>query len=266
MPPDETRAATSLAEPRRSLLLSNLPREAIVSIAVLAAIWQAMSYLAPTLGIPAFAIPGLGRIATSLMKVTPLDVAVTLGRVLLSLVLSFAIGVAVAIVMYLSESLERHLRPLVRILMAVPVVSWILFAVLWFKGVEFRIVFVLIVVCAPVFTVDALDNMREVSKELKQMIRSFRPTPFQFFRKLMLPAITPGLITSWKITLSLAIRVVTIAELVGAVTGIGHQLSVAQELFSVADVFAWTLVLVILLFMLEALLVRLETRVLRWRA
>jgi NitT/TauT family transport system permease protein len=266
MPPDETRPATPFEEPRRSLLISSLPREATVSIALFAAVWQIMSYLAPTLGIPAFAIPGLGRIAKSLATITPLDVAVTLGRVLLSLVVSFAIGVAVAIVMYLSESVEKYLRPMVRILMAVPVVSWILFAVLWFKGVEFRIVFVLVVVCAPVFTVDALDNMREVSKELKQMIRSFRPTSLQFFRKLMLPAITPGLITSWKITLSLAIRVVTIAELVGAVTGIGHQLSVAQELFSVADVFAWTLVLVVLLFFLEALLVRLETRVLRWRA
>jgi NitT/TauT family transport system permease protein len=179
---------------------------------------------------------------------------------------SFVIGMLVAVLMYLSGSVERYLRPMVRILMAVPVVSWILFAVLWFKGVEFRIVFVLVVVCAPVFTVDALDNMREVSRDLKQMIRSFRPTSLQFFAKLMLPAITPGIITSWKITLSLAIRVVTIAELVGAVTGIGHQLSVAQELFSVADVFAWTLVLVVLLFMLEALIVLLETRVLRWRA
>ncbi|HEY8337165.1 MAG TPA: ABC transporter permease subunit [Tardiphaga sp.] len=266
MPPDDAHAATQIGEPRRSLLIDNLPREAIVSIAVFLCLWQAMSYLAPTLGIPPFAIPGLGRIAMSLTKITPIDVAVTLGRVLAALVVSFAIGLMVAICMYLSEAIEKYLRPMVRILMAVPVVSWILFAVLWFKGVEFRICFVLVVVCAPVFTVDALDNMREVSKELRQMIRSFRPTPLQFFHKLMLPAITPGLITSWKITLSLAIRVVTIAELVGAVTGIGHQLSVAQELFSVADVFAWTLVLVVLLFILEALLVRLETRVLRWRA
>lgn len=255
---------TPAAEPRRGF--GWLPREAIVSVLIFAALWQAMSYLAPSLGIPAFAIPGLGRIAQSLTKITVLDVAVTLGRVLLSLVISFVVGLAVAIAMYLSGSLEKYMRPMVRVLMAVPVVSWILFAVLWFKGVEFRIVFVLVVVCAPVFAVDALDNMREVSNDLKQMMRSFRPTPFQFFRKLMLPAITPGLITSWKITLSLAIRVVTIAELVGAVTGIGHQLSVAQELFSVADVFAWTLVLVVLLFALEALLVKLETRVLRWRA
>ena len=49
-------------------------------------------------------------------------------------------------------------------------------------------------------------------------------------------------------------------------TGIGHQLAVAQELFSVADVFAWTLVLVALLFLLEAVVARVEARVLRWRA
>ena len=42
--------------------------------------------------------------------------------------------------------------------------------------------------------------------------------------------------------------------------------SVAQELFSVADVFAWTIVLVALLFLLEAIVARIETRLLRWRA
>jgi NitT/TauT family transport system permease protein len=167
--------------------------------------------------------------------------------------------------MYRSQSLEKYLHPMIRLLMAVPVVSWILFAVLWFRGVEFRIAFVLIAVCGPVFLVDSLDAMRGVSRELRGMMRSFRPTTLQYFTKLMLPAILPSLITSWKINLSLAIRVVTIAELVGAVTGIGHQLAVAQELFSVADVFAWTLVLVALLFLLEAVIARVEQRVLRWR-
>ena len=108
--------------------------------------------------------------------------------------------------------------------------------------------------------------MRNVPRELRQMMRSFRPTTLQFFLKLMLPAIVPTIFTSWKVNISLAIRVVTIAELVGAVTGIGHQLSVAQELFSVADVFAWTIVLVALLFLLEGAVARVEHRLLRWRA
>jgi NitT/TauT family transport system permease protein len=242
------------------------PRQTFVSLLVFAIVWQGLSYLAPYLGIPPFAIPSLVRIAKSIATITPIDIVVTLARVLGALVASFVLGIVLAMAMYRSVPLEKYLHPIIRLFMAVPVVSWILFAVLWFPGVEFRIGFVLVVVCGPVFLVDTLDAMRSVPRELRHMLQSFRPTVWQYFVKLMLPAIVPTIFTSWKVNISLAIRVVTIAELVGAVTGIGHQLSVAQELFSVADVFAWTIVLVALLFLLEAIVARVETRLLRWRA
>ncbi len=245
--------------------LGKFSPRAVVSVLIFAVVWEVLSHLAPALGIPPFAIPSLMRIAKSFATITPLDVLVTLARVIGALVVSFMLGVGLATVMYRSPALDSYLHPMIRLLMAVPVVSWILFAVLWFRGVEFRIAFVLVAVCGPVFLVDSLDALRGVSRELRGMVRSFRPTPLQFFTKLMFPAILPTLITSWKINLSLAIRVVTIAELVGAVTGIGHQLAVAQELFSVADVFAWTLVLVALLFLLEAAIGGVERRMLRWR-
>ena len=75
----------------------------------------------------------------------------------------------------------------------------------------------------------------------------------------------PIIITSWKINVSLAIRVVTMAELVGATTGIGYGLTIAQNLLSVADVFAWTIVLVIILYLAEILISWIESRALRWR-
>jgi ABC-type nitrate/sulfonate/bicarbonate transport system permease component len=242
------------------------PRQTAVSILVFCIGWEILAQLAPTLGIPPFAVPSFVRIWASLTKITAIDIIVTVARVIGALILSFVIGLGLAMAMYRSHALENYLYPFVRILMAVPVVSWILFAVLWFRGVEFRIAFVLIAVCGPIFLVDSLDAMRGVSKDLRGMMRSFRPTASQYFTKLMFPAILPNVITSWKVNLSLAIRVVTIAELVGAVTGIGHQLAVAQELFSVADVFAWTLILVVLLFLLEGLITRFEHHVLKWRA
>jgi len=253
-------------EHRESVPVLIFPRHTLVSLLVFALVWELLSYLAPALGIPPFAIPSMARIAKSITTITPIDIVVTLARVIGALIVSFVLGIVLAMAMYRSDSLDKYLHPMIRNLMAVPVVSWILFAVLWFPGVEFRIGFVLVVVCCPVFLVDTLDAMRSVPRELRQMMRSFRPTTLQFFVKLMLPAIVPTIFTSWKVNISLAIRVVTIAELVGAVTGIGHQLSVAQELFSVADVFAWTIVLVALLFLLEAIVARVETRLLRWRA
>jgi NitT/TauT family transport system permease protein len=253
-------------EHRESVPVLTFPRQTFVSLLVFAVCWEALSHLAPYLGIPPFAIPSFVRIARSIAEITPTDIVVTLARVIAALVASFIFGIALAMAMYRSESLDNYLHPMIRILMAVPVVSWILFAVLWFPGVEFRICFVLVVVCGPVFLIDTLDAMRAVPRELRHMMQSFRPTTLQYFRKLILPAIVPTIFTSWKVNISLAIRVVTIAELVGAVTGIGHQLSVAQELFSVSDVFAWTVVLVALLFLLEALVARAEARLLRWRA
>jgi NitT/TauT family transport system permease protein len=241
------------------------PRQTLVSLLVFAIAWEALSHLAPYLGIPPFAVPSFVRIARSFATITPIDIVVTLARVIAALITSFVLGLALAMAMYRSDTFDKYLHPMVRLFMAVPVVSWILFAVLWFPGVEFRIGFVLVVVCGPVFLIDTLDAMRGVSRELRHMMQSFRPTTWQYFYKLMLPAIVPTIFTSWKVNISLAIRVVTIAELVGAVTGIGHQLSVAQELFSVADVFAWTLVLVGLLFLLEAMVARVEAHVLRWR-
>jgi len=255
-----------ITEHRESVPVLIFPRQTLVSLLVFALAWEVLSHLAPTFGIPPFAIPSLLRIAKAITTITPLDIAVTLARVIGALIVSFVLGIVLAMAMYRSDALEKYLHPMIRILMAVPVVSWILFAVLWFPGVEFRIGFVLVVVCGPVFLVDTLDAMRSVPRELRQMMQSFRPTTLQYFVKLMLPAIVPTIFTSWKVNISLAIRVVTIAELVGAVTGIGHQLSVAQELFSVADVFAWTIVLVALLFLLEAIVSRFEARLLRWRA
>jgi NitT/TauT family transport system permease protein len=253
-------------EYRESVPALTFPRQTIVSLLVFALVWETLSYLAPYLGIPPFAIPSFVRIAKSVATITPIDIVVTLARVIAALIISFVLGLALAMAMYRSESLNKYLHPMIRLFMAVPVVSWILFAVLWFPGVEFRIAFVLVIVCGPVFLIDTLDAMHGVPRDLRRMMQSFRPTTWQYFFKLMLPAIVPTIFTSWKVNISLAIRVVTIAELVGAVTGIGHQLSIAQELFSVADVFAWTLVLVALLFLLEAIVARVETRVLRWRA
>ena len=236
------------------------PRELVISLVILAVAWEILSNFAPP-----FAVPSWSRIAKSLVNLRPDFVAVTLARVVAALIVSFVLGLGLAIAMYLSAGVERYGRPIVRLLMAVPVVCWILFAVLWFKWVEFRIGFVLVVVCGPVFLIDVLDGMRGVPKELRDMLWSFRPTRAQLFTKLILPATLPVILTSWKINLSLAIRVVTIAELVGAVTGIGYGLVVAQELFSVADVFAWTVVLVAILFVAEAVVTRIEERALRWR-
>jgi NitT/TauT family transport system permease protein len=234
--------------------------DAVIVFTVFAVLWQLAS-----LRYPAFQVPGWERITEGLAGLRYDYVLVSLARVIAALVISFVLGMAVALAMYIWDGMDRFATPLLRLIMAVPATCWIVFSILWFKGVELRICFVLIAVCAPIFVVDFLDGMRAVSKELGAMVWSFRPGRIRFMTKLLLPAITPVVLTSLKINLGQAIRLVTFAELVGAASGIGYGLTVAQELFSVAEVFAWTLVLVVLLTLAMEALAEVEKRLLRWR-
>ena len=222
--------------------------------------WQIASYFAPT-----YAVPGWPRIIAATLRIDPYDVAITLARLIGSMAFSFFLGLGLSMLIFDRPIVESFCMPLVRLLMAVPAVCWVVFSILWFKPVEFRIFFVMCIVCMPVFLVDSLDAMKGVPRDLRQMVESFRPGPIQILTKIILPGIIPNLLTSWKINLTLAVRVVTIAELVGALTGIGHGLVIAQEMFSVAEVFAWTIVLVVILFALQLIVSAVENRALRWR-
>lgn len=238
------------------------PKETIVSLVVFGVLWQLASMV-----LPPFVAPSWVRIGKSLADIAtrPDFIAITIVRVSVALVVSFALGLAVAVAMFRWDAVERYLMPLMKLLMAVPVLCWILFAVLWFRVREVRIAFILVVVCAPIFVIDVLDGMRGVSKDLRDMVRALRPTGLQFFVKLILPATVPSILTSWKVNLSLSIRVVTMAELVGATSGIGYALMQANETFSVADVFAWTVVLVLILMLAQIAVTRIERRLLVWR-
>lgn len=238
------------------------PKETLVALLVFALLWHVASLL-----LPPYIAPGWDRVFRSLVDIAarPEYVAITIGRVGFAIVVSFLLGVGTAMLMYRWNLLERYCMPMVKMLMAVPVLCWILFAVLWFKDRELRIAFILIVVCAPIFVIDVLDGMHGVSRDLRDMVRALRPSARHYFSKLILPATVPAILTSWKVNLSLAIRVVTMAELVGATSGIGYALMQANETFAVADVFAWTVILVFILMLAQALVAWIERRLLVWR-
>jgi NitT/TauT family transport system permease protein len=59
--------------------------------------------------------------------------------------------------------------------------------------------------------------------------------------------------------------VVVVAELVGAATGIGKEMLIAQSQFETTFLFAWTFVLVTIMFALQGVLVIVERTQLTWR-
>ena len=86
-------------ELRESVPVLTFPRQTLVSLLVFAVVWEVLSHLAPYLGIPPFAIPSFVRIARSITTITPIDIVVTLARVIAALIVSFVLGLALAMAM-----------------------------------------------------------------------------------------------------------------------------------------------------------------------
>jgi NitT/TauT family transport system permease protein len=151
------------------------------------------------------------------------------------------------------------------VLSGVPALSWMLLAVLWFPSTEARIFFVLFVVMFPFYALNAYEGIRALPRDWVEMLDVFRPTRRQLLRMLIVPQLIPYVLLTTKSVSGYAIRMVVFAELIGAATGAGARLAQAQGMLRVDRVFAWTILLVIVNFMVQGLVSAVDRRLLAWR-
>jgi ABC-type nitrate/sulfonate/bicarbonate transport system permease component len=239
--------------------------EGTVALVGLAVAWQIASYF-----FPPFLFPPVPAIAAHLVDIflsgkTLLDALATAGRILAGLAGAFVLGAAIAVLMGRSARFSRYAYPLLNFNQGVPALSWVVISIIWFKGTEFRIFFIMLMTTLPAFSFQILDSYRAMSKDLLEMTLSFRPSRLDLLRTLVWPSVLPGILTAWKVNLGNASRVVVVAELVGATGGVGYQLLLQQQLFDMAGAIAWTIVLVIFVLLAQKLIDLLETWLLRYR-
>ena len=240
--------------------------QAVVSILLLAAVWQILSYFFPPYLFPA--VPAIISRTIDILVTGSLlhDVLLTAGRIFAGLFGAFVLGAVLAVVIGQSRTIENFVSPILTFFQGIPALSWVVFAIIWFKGTEFRIFFIMVMTTLPAFTFQILDALRSMSKDLYEMTLSFRPSRSKLLRYLVIPTIVPGILTAWKVNLGNAARVVVVAELVGATGGVGYELLRQQQVFDMAGAMAWTLQLVLFVLIVQQTINGIEAWALRYRA
>jgi NitT/TauT family transport system permease protein len=240
--------------------------QAAASIGLLAIAWQIASFFFPPFLFPS--IPDIVNRTIQIFSSGPLlfEVIATALRIFAGLAGAFLLGGFIALLIARSPALENYVNPILIFFQGIPALSWVVIAIIWFHGIEFRIFFIMVLTTLPAFTFQILDAFRSMSKDLFEMTMSFRPRRWTLFRVLILPTIIPGILTAWKVNLGNAARVVVVAELVGATGGVGYELLRQQQLFDMAGAIAWTLQLVLFVLVMQQGIVVIESWMLRYRA
>ncbi|MFN3656576.1 MAG: ABC transporter permease [Pseudolabrys sp.] len=234
-------------------------------------VFLALAWQFTALFMPAFVFPSLASIFLRTVDILFswsqfTDVLATVGRIMAGLTGAFVLGAIFASVMVRSPAIDKFFSPILIFFQGIPALSWVVFAIIWFQGTEFRIFFIMVVTTLPAFTFQVLDALRGMSKDLIEMVQSFRPTRRKLFGAMIFPAILPEILTAWKVNLGNASRVVVVAELVGATDGIGYQLMQQQQLFDMAGALAWTMQIVFFVLIVQQIIAFIESRAFRYRA
>lgn len=176
-----------------------------------------------------------------------------------------AAGVLLGTLMGLSRTASRLLWVPVEMYRPMPPMALLPLMLFWF-GVGFTSKLVLIGLNCLIPTLLATSGaILGVDRALLNAARSYGPTAWQTFRKVILPAALPGVLTGMRLSIASAFTILVAAEMIGSDAGIGWMLLRAWRYLEVEVLYAGILGLSLIALGLDSLLRLAGRRCLRWQ-
>ncbi len=129
---------------------------------------------------------------------------------------------------------------------AIPVASFIILVLIWVPSRNLSIVISFLMVLPVVYT-NVLNGIASTDRKLLEMAQVFRVPLSRRIRYIYLSQLLPFLRTGFSLSLGLCWKAGIAAEVIGIPKGsIGEKLYEAKVYLQTADLFAWTLVIVLI--------------------
>lgn len=185
----------------------------------------------------------------------------TLLRVFAGLAAGTLLGALIAVLTCASRWCDRILSPAVKVIRATPVASFILLVLLWAAtGAVPGIISALMVL--PVVWGNVCKGIFGADPQLLEMSRAYRFNRGKRIRLIYLPAAAPYFAAGVETSLGLAWKAGVAAEVLCLPKlAVGTQVYFSKIYLETPSLFAWTLAVIILSFVVEGLLVKLLRKV-----
>ena len=168
-------------------------------------------------------------------------------------------GIVLAVLTACSKWLYTLFQPLLGVIKSTPVASFIILALVWMQKSTVP-VFISFLMVVPIIWANLTTGIRETDPLLLEMAKAYSFTRRQTLTKIYLPSVLPSLRSALTMAIGFAWKAGIAAEVISTPrNSIGAQLYNAKVYLETADLFAWTVVVVLLSMLFEKLIVRFLT-------
>ena len=183
--------------------------------------------------------------------------ALSFGRVLLGILAAIALGVALSFATARFSIVRDALHPVMTVIKSTPVASFVVLAVLW-MGAERVTAFITLLVVLPVIWTNLDQGFSEIDPQLDEVTRVYRMSSLRRLRVLILPTLRPYFVSACRTSFGLAFKAGIAAEIIVLPKyAIGTKIFEAKTYIEAEDMFAWTLVVVLVTLLVELAFTRL---------
>ena len=187
-------------------------------------------------------------------------VAFSAGRILLGFGLGALSSAVLAVAAEKWEWVDALLAPVMQLVKATPVASFIILALVWLNSRSLSLFISALMVFPPVY-LNVLEGICRTDRRLLEMVRVFRVPLGRRLRGIYLPQVMPYFRTAISLGLGLCWKAGAAAEIIGLPAGsMGERLYTAKVYFQTADLFAWTVTIVAVSVAFERLFLALVDR------
>jgi ABC-type nitrate/sulfonate/bicarbonate transport system permease component len=179
-------------------------------------------------------------------------------------------GVAVVIAVLLgtalgsSRWLRRACSPIVVFLRSIPTPALLPFAIVVIGVGDDMKVFIIAFVCLWPVLLNTIDGIQGIDPTLREIARVYGVSGRDRLLRMTLPAASPQIFAGMRLSLSLAVILMVISEMVASTNGIGFFVLQSQRSFAIPEMWSGILLLGILGYVLNLVFVIIERRVLAW--
>lgn len=174
-------------------------------------------------------------------------------RIAVGFVLSFIGGFVLALVCYRYKLIRDFLEPIMIMLKTVPMISFVIMLLIW-VGNQALTIYLSFLIVLPIIYTNTMQGLQSVDVQLLEMAQVFHMAPWKKFMFIYRPAFMPFVLSASKLALGMSWKSGIMAEVIGTPKpSIGREMYAAKTYLQTSNLFAWTIVVVILSVLFETL-------------
>ena len=237
------------------------------SFILLLALWELAARMAPTLRLylpPITAVlHALGQLAFGGSVAAHLWM--TVERFVMGYLIAAAIGVTFGIALGYFRALHNLLGMVIEFLRPMPSVAIIPVAILMLGIGDAMIVAVTVYASVWSILINTIDGVRHIENTLVDTGRTFGLGRWRILWQIILPGASPYIVTGLRIALSIALILVTTAEMIAGSKGMGFFILDEERSMNSSNMYAGIIIVAALGYALNRLFLGVEARAMKWR-